>query len=120
VVIRLVLVRLPRLLADVVREAFAGVAELTVETVEGGGRELEEEVAAARPTVLITGVDSPGEAEETEGLVAAHHEIVVLGLTPDARRSWLYELRPVARPLGELSPELLRRTVLDAVRSKTP
>lgn len=118
VVIRLVLVRLPRLLADLVSNAFAGMDGLAVQAVDGSGTDLAGVVADTRPTVLITGVAGPAEAAEAAATVAAGHDLIVLGVSPDAREAWLYELRPVARPLGQLSPELLRRTVLDALQAK--
>jgi hypothetical protein len=115
--IRLLLVRLPRLLADLVIATFAGESGIRVETMETD-RELTEVVAAVRDGVIITAVDDLTRftAECARGV--GQREPVLVGITADGRQAWLMELTP--RSLGQPSPAGLRAAVAEALRASAP
>lgn len=97
------------MLADVVREAFAGDPDVAIEELAGrgsGGDELAAAIRRAAPDVVILGAldpDSPpwGTLSEPPGIVA-------LCLLDDARQAWVCE------PLGEVSLAGLRAAVREA------
>lgn len=113
--IRLALVGLPRLLADLVGAAFAADdAHIDVLGDESEVR-LHSTEAGPRHDAVIACVDDPWRGELT-ALLAARNELLVLGVHRDGRSSWIYEMRPCPRSLGALGPQQVRRVVLDALR----
>ena len=112
--VRIGLLYVPEMLGDVVRSAFeAGDAEFEgmsgVESADGAK-------PAARLDAVIVGVDEAWQRDVVD-LAAAHRGLVVLGLRRDGRQTWLYELVPQPRALGELDRGELRSVVLTAIQS---
>jgi hypothetical protein len=100
------------LLADVVTEAFTAQDGVHVDRIPDAGHQLS--VATARHDVVIAAVDDPWR-DEARTLMEARRELLVLGIRPDGRDAWIYEMHPCPREIGALNPEQLRRTVLDAL-----
>jgi hypothetical protein len=114
--LRIGLLRVPRLLADVVRSAFA-TGEADFEELDGAGEAAAPDRAGgAGHDAVIAGVEDAWERDVIE-LKREHPGVVVLGVRSDGRRTWLYELVPHPRPLGELGPVELRATLLAAVHA---
>lgn len=112
--IRIALVRLPRLLSDLVAAAF-GVDDAWFESVEHEADiDLHGTVRHPRPDVVIAEVDDPWKADVAELLIKCP-ELVVLGVRGDGRTAWCYQLAPCPRLLGELGPVQLRSAVLGAL-----
>ncbi len=111
---RIGLLQVPEMLADVVRSSFdPGDAEL----VRMPGVESADAASATdRLDAVIAGVDEAWQRDVVD-LAAAHPGLVVLGLRRDGRQTWLYELVPQPRELGELDRGELRSVVLTAVQS---
>lgn len=106
---------MPRLLADVVRTAFAP-DEANFEKLECH----EADPSADAPTMtqldaVIACLDNPWDGDIVR-FKRTRPALVLLGLRSDGRRTWLYQLVPTAHPLGELGPAQLRARVLDEVR----
>lgn len=112
--VRIGLLQVPEMLADVVRSSFdPGDAEL----VRMPGVESADAASATdRLDAVIAGVDEAWQRDVVD-LAAAHPGLVVLGLRRDGRQTWLYELVPQPRELGELDRGELRSVVLTAVQS---
>jgi len=115
--VRIGLMNLPELLNEVVRSQFEpGEAEFV--ELDAGARADSPRVRRL-PTVelhvVVAGVRGPWEPDVL-ALATAHPRTVVLGVRTDGRQSWLYELLPHPRALGELGPTELRATLLAAVQ----
>jgi DNA-binding NarL/FixJ family response regulator len=110
---RIVLIDMPPLLREIVRDAVAREPdlELVAELEDGPG------VAAALEhdgaDFVIVGSDAAA-AGQVSALVAAQRGLRALELRADGRESVLYELRPHRVPLGEISAETLVRTIRTA------
>jgi hypothetical protein len=118
---------LPGLLTDVVRETFADDLGVRVVLLEATGPEdVDAAIRRLGPDVVIVGVPD-GDPLARRGLpyhlVFEHRNPVVLALAADGRSAWVYELRPQARPIREVTPAGLRTVVheaLDARRGPRP
>lgn len=107
--LRIGLLRVPRFLADVVRAAF-----VTSDAEFDELRDAEAVATGPGHDAIIAGIDDPWDGDVIQ-LKRAHPGVVVLGVRSDGRRTWLYELVPFPRALGELGPVELRTTLLAAV-----
>lgn len=110
--VRLALVGLPRLLADLVAEAFPTTDEVRIDRIAADGGELS--AVTKRHEVVIVAVEDPWR-DEARMLMEARRDLLVLGIRPDGRDAWIYEMHPCPREIGALNPEQVRRTVLDAL-----
>jgi len=112
--VRIGLLHVPEMLADVVRSSFEpGDAEFDRMS---GVESADASRAAARLDAVIAGVDEAWQRDVVD-LATAHPGLVVLGLRRDGRQTWLYELVPQPRALGELDRGELRSVVLTAIQS---
>lgn len=107
--------RLPGLLAEVVREAFADDPLVRVDMLQRVDRDgLDAAIRLQAPDVVIVGVDA-GDSTVNQvvpcDLLLRHPDLIVLTLSTDARLAWMCELQPSARPLREVSPAGLREVV---------
>ncbi|HEX8391843.1 MAG TPA: hypothetical protein VF665_05725 [Longimicrobium sp.] len=109
---RVLLVAVPPLLGDIVRDALA--AEPGVTVVNGGSAgELEDDVAAARADVLLAedaGTELP---DRYLRLMYRQPRLRLLLVSPDGRNAALWRMEPRRRALREVSP----RALVDAVRA---
>lgn len=118
--IRVLLLGLPVMLRQIVSQTIA--AEPDLEIVG----ELEDmRLAAARqPHVVIVGLgaDEPVLEACVPAVVRALLDHLprakVLGLLPDGRSGYVYELRPQRAPIGELSPATLITSIRKAVQGR--
>ena len=115
--IRVLIVTMPRLQADVIRAALA--AEPTIEVVAEIGADELPAAAARGAHVAIVGGEG-AQAPTALDLLAAEPQLKVFGVAESGRRAVLYECRPVATPLGEVSPRLLVQAILRAVEAERP
>lgn len=113
--------RLPGLLADVVRDTFADDPSVRVETLRIEPDGIDAAIRQQGADVVIIGVPA-GEGTLDRGLpydlVLRHRDLVVLALSTDARSAWMYELRPSAHPIREVSPAGLRAVVHEALEAR--
>jgi len=106
--IRLAIVGLPRLLADVIAEAFKDDAvqvDLLPEdaTYEDGDSALHE--------VIVVGVTDPWHNPLLTRISRAARP-TVLGVRTDGRESWIYRMQPCPQRLGPATPAQIRAAVL--------
>ena len=110
---RIVLVDLPPLLREIVRETIAREPDLDVVAEHDAGVDVRAAVEREDADFVIVGSDAvAGAAVST--LVAADRGVRALELRSDGRDSVLYELRPHRVALGEISPEALLHTIRSA------
>jgi hypothetical protein len=118
VTLRIGLLRLPQLLTDVVRSAFErGEAEFD-EVDSPTGVSPRDPVTGVGHDAVIAGAVDAWEQDLVD-LKCSQPTLVVFGMRQDGRRTWLYELVPYPRPLGELGLQDLRSSLLAAVQSTT-
>ena len=107
---RIVLVDMPPLLREIVRETASREPDLEVVREHEAGIDLRAAVERDDPDFLIVGSE-----EATEGavasLVAGGRRLRALEVRSDGRESVLYELRPYRVRLGEISPDTLLQTI---------
>ena len=113
--VRLALIQLPQLLADVIGSVFTTDDGVVVEQLAEELGDLRDSDSQHRHDVVIAGVDDPWDDELRAQI--ARIDAVVLGVRPDGRLTWIYEMRPCPRVLGALDAAQLRRAVLDSSRS---
>ena len=107
--IRLALVELPRLLAEIIAAEFAGDESITVERLSDDSQiELPDEGPASHDVVIV-GVTDPRHGRLLERMTRATRP-TLLGVRTDGRAAWLYQMCP--RPLGPIGPEQIRAVVL--------
>jgi hypothetical protein len=115
--VRLALIQLPQLLAEVIASVFTS-DDVVVEQLADEFEDLRDRDSRHRHDVVIAGVDDPWDDELRAQI--ARIDAVVLGVRPDGQVTWIYEMQPCPRVLGALDPAQLRRAVLDSSRSATP
>jgi DNA-binding NarL/FixJ family response regulator len=113
---RVLLACLPGILADIFRQILdqpdvevVGVVDDPVETLLDTG--------STQADVVVLGIreaELPGLAGQ---LLDEYPRINVLAVTPDARRAFLYKLRPELVALGEASPDRLLAAIRAVVRA---
>ena len=110
--IRIVLAHMPGMLRGILRETLSGERdfELVVELPEHGG--LAGLVSRLQPDVVLFGVTDREGIDSALPLFQAHPGVRLVAMAEDGRRAVLYELRPHAVPIGEVSPDGL----IDAIR----
>jgi hypothetical protein len=114
--IRVALVRLPRLLADLVAAAFVPEDDAHFDRIDDEAD--VELLGATRHDVVIAELDDPWHAD-VAALIKTRPDLVILGIQRDGRTAWIYELVPRPRRLDEVGPAQLRSTVLVALRATT-
>lgn len=114
--LRIGLLNLPELTVEVVRSAFEPGEADVEEFRDAAAIAARDAVDGPGVDAVIAGVQDASEPEVL-GIASAHRGLVVLGLRPDGRQTWLYELVPRPRPLGELGPAQLRASVLAAIQT---
>jgi hypothetical protein len=108
--IRLAIVGLPKLLADVIAAAFTDDDNVHVEQLPD-----ENAVDLAdrdRPhDVIVVGVTDPWSSPLLNQFSAVPNPIL-LGVRTDGRDSWIYRMQPFPHRLGPASPAQIRAAVL--------
>lgn len=118
--IRVLTIATPRLQADLIGDALAD--EPAVELVgQVGADAAADAVAATGAQVVVVGLDAGADPPDLVlSLLARHPRLKVLGVTSSGGQAVLYELRPQARSLGEVSPRTLVEAVVAAVDAQDP
>lgn len=110
------LIGLPTMLREIVKEIFAGKPDIRVTGELDGSEALLETVQACRPDVLIVanGAELP---EPCARVLPRLPSLKVVTIGDDGRMSFFFELRRV--PLGEVSPDSLTAAVRRARAAET-
>jgi hypothetical protein len=117
--IRVVLAGVPPLLAAIVRDVFADDSAVAVGAVLEPGvfHAPDADHVAGSAAVLVLGVGDHEEFTPPWAILRRYPQLVVLGLSDDARRAWSCRLVPTCAALGQPSPDQLRQAVQDATAS---
>jgi hypothetical protein len=109
--IRILLARMPKMLADILSHLVTSEPDMVV----AGWLEAEENLLAAvrraRATVLLVGQEADDEREKYAPLFFRRPRLKVVVVAGDGRTGALYELRPERVPLGEMSAASLRNAI---------
>lgn len=107
---RIVLVDMPPLLREIVRETASREPDLEVVREHEAGADLRAAVEQDDPDFLIVG-SGDATAATVDSLITAGRRLRALEVRSDGRESVLYELRPHRVLLGEISPDTLLHTI---------
>ena len=108
--IRLAIVGLPKLLADVIAAAFADDDAVHVDHLPD--EEAIDLIAGDRPhDVIVVGVTDPWRSPLLNQFNAVTKP-TLLGVRTDGRESWIYRMQPCPQKLGSASPAQIRAAVL--------
>jgi hypothetical protein len=108
-----ILIDLPGLLAGIVRDLVDAAPGLRIAAEYPIGVDPVDAVTETGADFVIMS-SKPGWEREVGALMRRHPRVRTLGLAADGRTGTIYELRPHARRLGELTPEVL----LGAIRAE--
>lgn len=102
---RVILVRMPRILREIVGRVVSAASDLGV--VDGPDDEAVKMIQAGEACVAITSLDPA--TQSLAGLLGNRPQLRVIALSPDGRSGSVYDLRLQEQPpwTGELSPAKL-------------
>jgi len=107
---RIVLVDMPPLLREIVRETLAREPDLDVVAEYPAGVDVRRAVDESDAEFVIIGADATARAS-VASVVGAQRGTRAIEVQSDGEESVLYELRPHRVSLGEISPETLLMTI---------
>jgi DNA-binding NarL/FixJ family response regulator len=110
--IRVLLANLPRMLRDVFRLLIVEQSDMEVVGELGNGVELLLATGQTQPDIIILGVEGSELPGIGSHLLNEFPHVKLLGVTADGQHLTIYELRPHAGLIGNVSPQGL----LDAIR----
>jgi DNA-binding NarL/FixJ family response regulator len=113
---RVLLLDMPRLLCDLVRDVLSEQPDLEVVAELHDDSQLDEAVTRTAPNFVIVGTDRAELSEACKELFELRPRLKVLALATEGGRSVVWELAPNYVQLGEMSPESL----LAALRQSRP
>lgn len=111
---RIITSGLPRMLGEIVGELVRTQPDLCIVGDYGDRGRALEAIERTSPDVVILGLEGLARPDVAD-LLGHHPALRVLAVSADGSESYLYELRPQERMLGEVSP----RTLLTAIRRTT-
>jgi DNA-binding NarL/FixJ family response regulator len=112
---RVILVEMPRMLREIVREVVANEPDL--EVVDEADRDAAlAAIRASGACVVITQREEPA-CESIGRWLDTRPQVRVLALSSDGRDGAVYELRPEKRLLGEISPPTLLAAIRDELHA---
>jgi DNA-binding NarL/FixJ family response regulator len=108
---RIVLVDMPPLLREIVRDTLAREPDLDVVAEHAAAVDARGAVGETDADFLIIGAEATTTRMGVASVVGAQRGIRAIEVQSDGKESVLYELRPHRVSLGEMSPETLLRTI---------
>jgi chemotaxis response regulator CheB len=108
---RIVLVDMPPLLREIVRDTLAREPDLDVVAEHESDVDVRSAVGETDVDFLIVGAEATTARMGVASVVGAQRGIRAIEVQSDGKESVLYELRPHRVSLGEMSPETLLRTI---------
>jgi hypothetical protein len=113
--IRILLVDLPAILHDIVRDVLVRARGiLVVGDVTDPAQPLGPEIERTGAVVVVVGSDHPELTGCRVPVFPGHPDLRLVTLTADGSEATLYEMRPHMTRLGELSPEGLAEVLRSA------
>ncbi len=114
--IRVVLVHMPGMLRDILRNAVAGQPDMTVAGEIAELDRLAPMMQTAAPHVVIIGAEDGDLPPFLHRVMQASPRLKILVVAADGREVVLHELRPNAIPVRDVSAEGILREIRRAVR----
>jgi hypothetical protein len=114
--VRILLVGLTGVLGDVIRAVLEEQHDMTIVDEVPDCAVLDATLATTKADLALWCLDDDV-PRRCPGLFQHHPSIKVLTVTDDGRRGYLWQLKPQASALGELSPGLLIHAVRKAVQA---
>jgi hypothetical protein len=111
--IRTVTVTLPRMLGDLLVGAIAPEAELEVVGRFASRANLDRRLGALAPALVLIGLRRGEPDDVARGLLLSVPAARILAVTPDGRHAYLHRMRACRKALLEITPEGLRRALLE-------
>jgi hypothetical protein len=109
--VRLAIVGLPQLLADLIADVFADDAAMHIDQLpDDPSIDLTDGAWAAYDAVIV-GVSDPW-CSQLVNQISTTTRPTLLGVRTDGRDSWIYRMQPRPHRLGPTSPAQIRATVL--------
>lgn len=108
---RIVLVDMPPLLREIVRDTLAREPDLDVVAEHDPDVDVRSAVGETDVDFVIVGAEATTARMGVASVVGAQRGIRAIEVQSDGKESVLYELRPHRVSLGEMSPETLLRTI---------
>jgi chemotaxis response regulator CheB len=118
--IRVLLAGLPRFMREIVERALVEAQDIEVVGVIDALGEVNGMLTHAQPDVLIVGLEDESDAPRLDRFLYASPRLTCLAIAGDARRAFLYELQPRAKPLGDVSPDGLVHAIRSLQRVGAP
>jgi chemotaxis response regulator CheB len=115
--IRVLLVGLPGLLHDVIKDVLDRAPELTVVAEPSNPAELPDVMRRTGAEVVVCGLDEATAEQVNAQVLGPRARVKVMAIQDDGRRAVLWELRPNRREIGDLSIPVLVETVRHLIRS---
>jgi hypothetical protein len=107
--IRLAIVGLPKLLADVIADAFTDEDAVQVDQMPADGSAVD--AAGGNHDVIVVGVSDPWRSPLLDRFTE-ETKPTLLGVRTDGRQSWIYRMQPCPHKLGPASAAQIRAAVL--------
>jgi hypothetical protein len=94
-----------RLLRDIIEQITANQPDIEVSEGVPKGRAVDGSLSAGRTGVLVWAGEDEPDSSRFDELLYKHPRLRIILVREALRRSFLLELRPHRRPLGELGPD---------------
>ncbi|MEP6732535.1 MAG: hypothetical protein ABJE10_17960 [bacterium] len=111
--IRILLAEVPRMLSEIIESVVEGQEDMSIV----GAIDTRDRVLATLETthadVVIVGLRSAETTTALDPVLYDRPRLKLLAISGDGRSSYLYELKPYCKPLGDVSPSGL----VDAIRA---
>jgi chemotaxis response regulator CheB len=107
-------VGMPGLLRDIVRETLAGHNDIDV-VEDGDANDPMPAIGRVEPETVVWCAHRPPPERTLDALLYAHPRLRILMVVGEGRRGLMHELVPQTSVLGEISPQLLLSAVRGAV-----
>lgn len=108
------LLHMPRMLRDLVREVVAGEPDLEVVGEIDDESQLRTTMARAKPDFVIVGGERAELSPRCRALFDERPRLKVLALAGQGESGVVWELAPHRIPLGEMSPSVLLSAIRNA------
>jgi DNA-binding NarL/FixJ family response regulator len=109
---RILLLGMPRILRDLIRSIVDRQPDMRVVGEIDDDRVELRRVQRSRADFVIVGLRDSDLPDVCDRLLRQRPDTKIVGVSQEGRRAVLYELRPHAQPLGEMSSQIL----LDVIR----
>lgn len=110
--IRVILVGIPQLLADIVEELIARQPDIELVGSVAANRDLRRAIRRARPDVILCRASGAGLPAVYGEILEGHPHLRLLAIEASERTGFVYDLRPVRTPL-----DVWPQGLIDAIRS---